>query len=52
MESITVGLGWNSQGIDLDGSVIMFDKDGNYIDKVDYTNLYSKDGAIIHRGDT
>ena len=51
MESITVGLGWNSQGIDLDGSVIMFDKDGNYIDKVVYNKQSSNDGSIRHSGD-
>ena len=51
MEKIRVGLGWKSQGIDLDGSVIMFDGNGNNVDYASFDNKVSIDGAIIHSGD-
>lgn len=41
----------SNESVDLDGSVAVFDKEGNRIDLVYYSSLISKDKAIIHSGD-
>lgn len=45
------GLISSNESVDLDGSVAVFDKDGNRIDLVYYSSLISKDKAIVHSGD-
>ena len=45
------GLLSSNESVDLDGSVAVFDKDGNRIDLVYYSSLVSQDKAIVHSGD-
>ncbi|KRX01065.1 hypothetical protein PPERSA_00813 [Pseudocohnilembus persalinus] len=50
-KNFVVGLGWNSK-IDIDSSVLMLDRNYNEYDTVFFGNLKSKDGSVIHRGDS
>lgn len=43
--------GGNSDSIDLDASVIMFDSNKNFVDNVYFAQLKSRDGSIVHSGD-
>lgn len=64
LEKVCIGLNWGAiqkkalfglvktaHSVDLDGSVTLFDKDGNDLDTVYYSKLRSNDGAINHSGD-
>ena len=64
LEKVCIGLNWGAiqkkalfglvktaHSVDLDGSVTLFDKDGNDLDTVYYSKLKSNDGAINHSGD-
>lgn len=64
LKEITIGLDWGSiqessfwgllkstQGVDLDGTVSVFDAQKKEIETVFFNNLKSKDGAIKHSGD-
>ena len=64
LEHVCVGLNWGAiqkkalfglintaEGVDLDGSVSLFDKDRNEIETVYYARLQSSDRAINHSGD-
>lgn len=64
LEQVCIGLNWGAiekkqffglfnekQGVDLDGSVTMFDKTGSMLDTVYYKKLWSFDIAINHSGD-
>jgi tellurium resistance protein TerZ len=60
---VRMGLGWDavkkrglfggskSQSIDLDASCLIFDSAGRLVDQVWFSQLQSKDGAIVHTGD-
>jgi tellurium resistance protein TerZ len=60
---VRMGLGWDavkkrglfggskSQSIDLDASCLIFDGAGRLVDQVWFSQLQSKDGAILHTGD-
>ena len=53
-ETITLGLAWDithGRQIDLDASVICLDHALNMLDIVNFQQLQSRDGAIIHGGD-
>ncbi|EAR95752.2 bacterial stress protein (macronuclear) [Tetrahymena thermophila SB210] len=47
---IFVGLGWDTK-IDIDSSILTFDKEGNMIENIYFRNLKSKNKSIIHHGD-
>ncbi|MCU0390229.1 MAG: tellurium resistance TerZ family protein [Thermoflexibacter sp.] len=64
LEEICIGINWGAiqkkflisffnetETVDLDGSVSMFDGQGNMIDTVYYRKLLSKDQSIKHSGD-
>ena len=64
LEEICVGINWGAiqkkfmisffnetETVDLDGSVSMFDTNGTMVDTVYYRKLLSKDQAIKHSGD-
>jgi tellurium resistance protein TerZ len=64
LEEVCIGLNWgaiqqktffnlftNMIDVDLDGSVCLFDSEGNSLDVVYYNSLRSRDGAIRHSGD-
>ncbi|MCU0444067.1 MAG: TerD family protein [Microscillaceae bacterium] len=64
LEQVCIGLNWGiiekkqffgllkeRESVDLDGSVTMFDRQGNMIDTVYYRKLQSDDLAIKHSGD-
>lgn len=60
LEFVYVGLNWGkiktffgllTQNVDLDGSVTMFDTQGNDIDTVYFRKKHSYDGAVKHSGD-
>ncbi len=62
IDTICIGINWGAidkQGffgpkkvnVDLDATVVTFDKNNNMIEIVYYSNLKSHDGAIIHSGD-
>jgi tellurium resistance protein TerZ len=60
---VRMGLGWDavkkkgffggskSQSVDLDASAVVFDGNGQVLDQVWFSQLRSRDGAIIHSGD-
>lgn len=51
---LTFGLAWdvtNGVNIDLDASAICLDSSLNVVDIISYSQLRSKDGAILHGGD-
>ena len=53
-ETITLGLAWditNGRQIDLDASVICLDQSYNMLDIVNFHQLQSRDGSILHGGD-
>ena len=53
-ETITLGLAWDithGRQIDLDASVICLDQALNMLDIVNFQQLQSKDGSILHGGD-
>ena len=50
MTSFKLGLGWDTN-VDVDGSVLLLDKDGNTVENIYYGNLKSKNGSVIHSGD-
>ena len=43
-------LGWDS-GCDIDCSILLFDRTGNYYDMCSFMQKVSNDGAIKHSGD-
>lgn len=65
ISQIRFGLGWDpakkkgllgklfgsSDGIDLDASCILLDKNGNVLDTVWFRQLKSNDGSVVHSGD-
>ena len=63
LTKVRMGLGWDaikkrglfggskSQSIDLDASCLIFDKAGKLVDQVWFSQLRSKDGAVVHTGD-
>jgi tellurium resistance protein TerZ len=62
LSNIFLGLNWGviekktlfgtgKESVDLDGSCVAFDENGNRLDVVYFGNLKSKDGAIKHSGD-
>jgi tellurium resistance protein TerZ len=64
LEHVCVGLNWGAiqrkalfgliktaDGVDLDGSVSLFDKDKNELETVYYARLESTNRSIIHSGD-
>jgi tellurium resistance protein TerZ len=64
LTEITIGLNWgaiksnsffglvsNTQAVDLDGTVALFDNEGTLVDTVYYHHLVSGDGSIKHSGD-
>eukprot|EP01129_Flabellula_baltica_P003136 TRINITY_DN1297_c0_g1_i9.p1 TRINITY_DN1297_c0_g1~~TRINITY_DN1297_c0_g1_i9.p1 ORF type:complete len:319 (+),score=92.49 TRINITY_DN1297_c0_g1_i9:780-1736(+) len=53
VDGVRVGLGWDFVGssIDLDASVILFDKDGRQAEIVFFGNLAASHGGIVHHGD-
>jgi tellurium resistance protein TerZ len=63
LTQVRMGLGWDaikkrglfggskSQSIDLDASCLIFDKAGKLVDQVWFSQLRSKDGAVVHTGD-
>lgn len=64
LKNICIGLNWGAiergtlmnillgkKNVDLDGSVTIFDKEGEEIDTVYYRKLLSRDGSIRHSGD-
>lgn len=64
LEEICVGINWGAihkkylisffnetETVDLDASVSMFDEEGNMVDTVYYRKLISKDQSIRHSGD-
>lgn len=59
---VRMGLGWDAvkkrglfgskaQSIDLDASCLIFDSAGQLVDQVWFSQLRSKDGAVVHTGD-
>lgn len=57
-ETVKMGLGWKGKGglfssgsIDLDASVLLFNKKGKLVDQVWFRQLASKDRNITHSGD-
>lgn len=64
LQHVCIGLNWGAikksklfglinynKAVDLDGCVAVFDESGKQLDRVSFTNLQSKDGAIVHSGD-
>jgi tellurium resistance protein TerZ len=62
LTKVRMGLGWDAmpkkglfgsraQSIDLDASCLIFDAGGNVFDQVWFSQLKSKDGAVVHTGD-
>ncbi len=63
LTQVRMGLGWDamkkkglfggskSQSIDLDASCLIFDSAGQLVDQVWFSQLRSKDGAVVHTGD-
>ena len=62
---VTMGLGWDaiktkgflgfgskSEAVDLDASVVMFDEGNRPVDVIWFRQLRSKDGSVVHTGDT
>lgn len=47
-ENFVVGLGWDTgkEGIDIDASIVMFNKDHSLFDNINYNHLTSKCGSI------
>ena len=50
MKSLKVCLGWDTRS-DIDASILMYDKDGNCLDKVWWRKTASSDNSIKHGGD-
>lgn len=51
---VTLGLGWDPIGdnsVDLDGSCVMFNSNGQQEDHVYFSKLKNKNGSILHAGD-
>jgi tellurium resistance protein TerZ len=63
LTQVRMGLGWDAmkkkglfggsktQSIDLDASCLIFDSSGQLVDQVWFSQLRSKDGAVVHTGD-
>ena len=63
LSRVRMGLGWDArkvrtmfgrqkdQAIDLDASCLLFDAQGALLDQVWFSQLRSKDGALVHLGD-
>lgn len=63
MSTAVIGLGWGKKdatglfgrskkvSVDLDASCLLFDEQKKMVDQVWYSQLRSKDGAILHSGD-
>jgi stress response protein SCP2 len=47
---VRIGLGWDTK-LDIDASVILFDKNDLMIDTIYYGKLRTANGAIVHQGD-
>ena len=50
MRVFKIGLGWDTN-LDLDCSVLLFDRNGEIFDNICFSNLRSEDGAVEHSGD-
>ena len=47
---IRIGLGWDTR-VDIDASIICFDKDGNEVDLIYYGKTRNHNKSILHQGD-
>jgi tellurium resistance protein TerZ len=45
------GFGGSKESVDLDASVILYDSNKNFVDKVYFGHTKSRDGSIYHTGD-